>query len=87
MKQLEESGSMWKDPDFGPNDKDPFGSKSMYFSDNDVPSGCPPPENVTWMRIQEILDHHLENNPPEEGDEVTDDAHFLLAGASANDVQ
>jgi hypothetical protein len=77
-------GETWNDPEFGPTEKDPFGAKSMYFSDNDVPSGCPPPENVVWMRIQNILDNYLDNN---EGGEVSEEARFLLAGASANDVQ
>lgn len=50
VKDLKE-GELWSDPEFGPNEKDPLGSKSMYYNDNDVPSGCPPAENVTWMRL------------------------------------
>lgn len=45
VKELKD-GESWSDPEFGPCEKDPFGSKAMYFSDNDVPTGCPPPENV-----------------------------------------
>lgn len=52
VKDLKE-GEKWNDPEFGPMESDPFGSQSMYFSDNDIPSGCPPPENVSWMHIQD----------------------------------
>lgn len=87
VKELK-PGEFWSDPEFGPTESDPYGASSMYFSDNDIPSGCPPPENVTWMRIQEYLDLYLENNP-EENEKISDstDAMFLFSGASANDVK
>ncbi|EAS01497.1 calpain family cysteine protease (macronuclear) [Tetrahymena thermophila SB210] len=80
-------GEMWNDPEFGPTESDPYGSKSMYFSDNDIPTGCPPPENVEWLRIGEQLERHLENNPEDNTDDHSDEAHFLLSGASSNDVK
>jgi hypothetical protein len=31
----------WIDPEFGPNDRDTYGAKNLYFCSNDIPSGCP----------------------------------------------
>lgn len=54
----------WRDPEFGANVNDQFGSKSMYFSDNDIAPGCPEPSQVLWKSPQEILKLKLENQEP-----------------------
>lgn len=63
----------------------------MYFSSNEIPPGCPEPESVRWLRLNEIVDEYIEHH----GDEyLTEDEkkelqhiHFLYEGASSNDVK
>lgn len=39
-------GLKWSDPEFGSTPTDQYGSKSMYFADNDIVKGCPDPKEV-----------------------------------------
>ena len=41
------------DPEFGPNDGDKYGSRSIYFADT-LP-GYPQPEDMNWLRPEEIV--------------------------------
>jgi len=45
----------WTDPEFGPNDNDKVGASALYFTDNDIPPGAPKPEEVIWMRPEELI--------------------------------
>jgi len=57
------TGSKWEDPEFGPTPTDQFGSKSMYFYDNDIQSGCPEPSECKWLRPEEILKEMSKTDP------------------------
>jgi len=77
-------GSKWKDHEFGATPTDEFGSKSIYFADNDIPSGCPDPKEVRWLRPEEIL-AELVDNGFDQYEGLTADV-FDKDGAGANDV-
>ena len=38
------------DNEFGPLSKEDTASDSLYFSSDDIPSGCPNPQHVKWYR-------------------------------------
>ncbi|KAL4472263.1 hypothetical protein ABPG72_011624 [Tetrahymena utriculariae] len=93
VSEMKDKGEqVWTDSEFGPNEQqDPYGSKSMYFSSNEIPPGCPEPENVRWLRLNEIVDEYIENHGDEylSEDEIKElqHIHFLYEGASSNDVK
>lgn len=31
----------------------------MYFNSNEIPAGCPDPEKVKWLRLNEIVDLYV----------------------------
>lgn len=66
------------------SETDPFGSKSMYFCDNDIAPGCPTPEEVKWLRPEEIIKELVDA-----GETKYEDCsiEFLEGGASSNDVK
>ena len=45
----------WIDDDFGASKSDTFGSSSLYIRDNMRPIGCPPPEQIRWLRPEQIM--------------------------------
>lgn len=45
----------WTDYEFGPCKEDPSGGRSLYSYDNEIPPGCPEPEDVVWLRPEEII--------------------------------
>ncbi len=61
---------MFSDPDFGPQDKEDDAAESLYFED--IPSGYPKPENMVWLRLNQIS----RKKRPE----------FIDDGAETNDV-
>lgn len=90
----------WSDYEFGPRDGDPFGATALYFYDNDIPPGCPDPEEVKWLRPEEILETLIENGESHYKNKKPifidyEDTHKTEAaimaqnqsGASSNDVK
>jgi calpain len=61
---------LFEDPEFGPNEEDIFGSKSIYPSE--PISGYPEPESLVWLRPSEIS--------------KKEKPMFMSGGAQANDV-
>lgn len=57
----------------------------MYYNSNDIPAGCPEPENVRWLRLNEIVDAYVENvgedNLTEKQKKELQHIHFLYDGA------
>jgi hypothetical protein len=53
-RNLEREGNaLFCDPEFGPNERDKYGVKSIYFSET-LP-GYPQPEDMNWLRPSEIV--------------------------------
>ncbi|CAK89170.1 unnamed protein product (macronuclear) [Paramecium tetraurelia] len=85
ISKLEQNpGAKWEDPDFGPTKEDPYGSKSMYFADNDVPEGAPQPKECKWLRPEEFLAALVENGDEQYKNSTVD--VFDEDGAASNDV-
>lgn len=87
----------WIDPEFGPNEQDKVGASALYFADNEISPGAPLPEDVQWLRPEEILKVLVEGGETftvtEDGEEkeyTYDDKTAVFmdgGGASANDVK
>ena len=85
VKTLKSQGkSKWSDPEFGPRPSDPLGATSLYYADNEIAKGAPMPEDITWLRPEEICNvlikygqKDLEGKTP----------MFIDGGASSNDVR
>lgn len=70
----------------------------MYFTDNDIPDGAPHPEDVIWMRPDELLHYLIEagatfktGEKDDDGDDIEEEYDdkepmFIVKGASSNDV-
>lgn len=53
MRELERTKTLhFSDPEFGPNEGDKFGARSIYFAET-LP-GYPQPEDINWLRPTEI---------------------------------
>lgn len=76
--------SKWTDPEFGSTPTDEYGSKSMYFADNDIPEGCPDPKDVKWLRPDEIITELVHGGRDDLVGKIPD--VFDELGAVANDV-
>lgn len=62
VKSLKASGkNKWCDEEFGPRESDTYGSTALYFYDNDIPAGSPDPQEVMWLRPEEIVQKLIEN--------------------------
>lgn len=85
--KLKASHTKFVDPDFGPNEKDPFGAISLYGSDPPDPSGSkyPPPENLKWVRPQYADDNAAltEETPAAE----EEDDEFAVGGAEKEEEE
>ena len=71
------SHSKWEDPDFGPNENDPYGKISLYGSEPPAPAGTnkyPTPESMRWDRPQ-YADSNFgaEEKESEEAEEAYDE--------------
>jgi len=48
-RQCEAEGlDFWSDPDFGSNEEDPYGGKSLFYDPEEPPSTGPVLEEVKW---------------------------------------
>ena len=56
----------------------------MYFCDNDIAPGCPTPEEVKWLRPEEIIKELVDSGESKYENAVPE---FLAGGASSNDVK
>lgn len=70
---LKVSHGKFEDPDFGPNEKDEFGAKSLYGGMQPEPAGSkyPAPETLRWERPQYNDDKFASDE--EGGDDDEDD--------------
>ena len=94
VDKLKMSHSKFEDPDFGPQESDEFGAKSLYGAAPPDPAGSkyPSPESLLWQRPQ-YDDNHFSNgktgeegDDDEEEDEDFDDDEYGFKGES-NDVE
>ncbi len=58
----------------------------MYFADNDIPSGCPDPKEVEWLRPEEIIAKLIDDGHEDLKDKRIEVFASGGDGASSNDV-
>ena len=76
--------SKWSDPEFGPIDGDIYGAQSLYYAENEKSEGAPKPEDLKWLRPEEIIELYSKcGNKSYEGKQPM----FIDGGASSNDVK
>lgn len=90
VEKLKISHEKFFDPDFGPNDSDPFGAKSLYGLAPPAPAGSkyPTPESLKWdrpMYDDSKFVHEVEVEETSSDNEDDEFADFDDFGPTASD--
>lgn len=88
IEKLKSSHEKFSDPDFGPNEKDIYGSKSLYGSEPPAPSGSkyPTPESLRWDRPK-YADDKFDAIAGKEDDDDEENSHDDFGSALSGDGQ